>query len=437
MNQTLRPKVSADSRALVLGPEPSSPPPEEQTFIRSKLRSSLVACSAEGLVSEVVGACFGPAVVAAWGVELGASPLLLGVLWGLPHFGQVFQLPASWVTSFWGRKRVAVVVQALARQVTLPIAVLPFVDLSVAWKRAILLTLFGLSSVLSVIGHNAWLAWMGDLVPERMRGAYFGRRAAMCTAVGMGATLAVGSSLDTGHAHTLLGPVLAGVLVARSLAGAVTTALMSKQHDLPRKERPLRLVDVLLPLTDKRHRGLLTYGAAWGIATGLTASTSAVLTLRALGLGFSGLAMYAAVVALLRIVTTPFWGRTLDRIGGHPVLVLCSIGVALSSFSWMGAASGAPWLICVDALVSGLLLGGQELAIFTLPLSTAPSERRPLFAATSVMVSGVAYGLASIAGGMLIGSLSLSTMLLLSTGWRLAAAVVALRLERRAASRAR
>jgi hypothetical protein len=45
------------------------------------------------------------------------------------------------------------------------------------------------------------------------------------------------------------------------------------------------------------------------------------------------------------------------------------------------------------------------------------------------MVGGVAYGLASIVGGMLVGSLSLLTLLLLSTGWRLAAAFVALRLE--------
>lgn len=426
MNATQPTPLSTARRSLSLAP------PVDEAAPRSaqRLRKSLAACSAEGLAAEVVGACFGPAVVTAWGIELGASPLLLGVLWAVPHFGQVFQLPAAWVTTFYGRKRVAVVVQALARQVTLPIAALPFVDISVEAKRTLLVALFALSSLLSVIGHNAWLAWMGDLVPERIRGTYFGRRAAMGSAVGIAATVAVASSLDTGRTHTLLGPVLAGVLVTRSIAGAMTTALMARQHDPPRVELPPRLADIALPLADRGYRTLLAYGATWGIATGLTASIAAVLTLRTLGLGFSGIAFYAVTVAVLRIVTTPLWGRALDRVGGRRVLVLCSFGVALSSLSWVGVSYGLPWLIGLDALVCGLLIGGQELALFTLPLSTAPSDRRPLFAAASLTVTGVAYGLSSVAGGVLSGSLSLSTLLLLSTAWRLIAAFFASRLDR-------
>jgi MFS family permease len=394
-----------------------------------RLRSSLAACNAEGVAAEIVGVCFGPAVIAAWGLELGASPLLLGVLWGLPHFGQVFQLPAAWVTTFFGRKRVAVIVQALARQVTLPIAVLPFVDLSIDAKRTLLLALFALSSLLSVVGHNAWLAWMGDLVPERVRGVYFGRRTAMCTAVGTVTSLALASLLDTGRAHTLLGPVLAAVLVARSLAGAMTTALMSRQHDPPRTETRPRLADLTLPVADRGYRRLLVYGGSWGIATGLTASISAVLTLRALGLGFSGIAIHAATVAVLRVVTTPLWGRTLDRVGARPVLIVCTFGAALSSLSWLGLSWGLPWLIGIDALITGLLLGGQELAFFTLPLAAAPSGHRPLFTAASLTVCGVAYGLSSIAGGLLAGATSFSMLLLLSAVWRLVAGIVACRIR--------
>ena len=161
----------------------------------SRLRATLVTCSGEGAVAEIVGACFSSAVVTAWGVELGASPVLLGVLWGLPYFGQIFQLPGAWVTARFGRKRVAVVMNALARQALLPIAVLPFADLSIDAKRAILVALFALSSLLSILGNNAWLAWMGDLVPARVRGRYFGQRTAMCTLVATVASL--GNSLVT------------------------------------------------------------------------------------------------------------------------------------------------------------------------------------------------------------------------------------------------
>jgi hypothetical protein len=425
MNEAPFPTQSVVSESL----PPPPPPFDEGRRSPSRLRASLAACSAEGLAAEVVGACFGGAVLTAWGVELGASPILLGVLWGLPHFGQVFQLPASWVTTYFGRKRVAVVMHAIARQITLPIAALPFVQMSIDAKRAILVTLFALSSLLSVLGHNAWLAWMGDLVPARVRGAYFGRRTAMCTAIATIASLAVASALDAGRVHALLGPVLGAVLVARSIAGALTTFLMLRQHDSTREERPPALADVALPMADPAYRKLLAYRAAWGVATGLTASIAAVFTLKALGLGFFGVAVYAAIVAVLRVITTPLWGRALDRVGGRPVLVACSFGAALSSLSWVGATTGAAWLIGVDALVCGLLLGGQELAVFTLPLAAAPSERRPLFAAASVMVGGVAYGLSSVAGGVLAGALSVRTLLLLSAACRMIATLLATRLE--------
>ena len=109
MSESVRSGLSAARRFL------SMPLPLDANTHR--LRRSLAACSAEGVAAEIVGACFGPAVVTAWGLELGASPLLLAVLWSVPHFGQIFQLPAAWVTTFFGRKRVAVSVQALARHV--------------------------------------------------------------------------------------------------------------------------------------------------------------------------------------------------------------------------------------------------------------------------------------------------------------------------------
>lgn len=396
---------------------------------RASLRVTLAACTAEGLAAEVVGACFGNAVLTAWAVELGASPLLLGVLWGLPYFGQVFQVPALWLTSHLGRKRAAVLTHGVARQVTLPIAVLPFAHVSVDVKRAVVVGLFALSSLLAVLGHNAWLAWMGELVPARIRGAYFGRRTALCAIAATLASLVIAAVLDASRLRASLGVALAVILVARSVAGAISTVLMLRQHDPETPTLAPSVADFARPVADRAFRKLLAYRAAWGVATGVAASLSAVYMLRALGLGFVGVATYSAGVAVLRVVTTPLWGRMLDRAGGRRVLVACSFGAALSSLAWVFATQGSVWLIAVDALVSGLLLGGQELAVFTLPLAAAPNGRRSLYAATSVMVGGVAYGGASVAAGALADVVPLRTILVGAALWRLLAAVVATGVE--------
>jgi len=423
---------------------PSLPPPScaavaiaarSSPRARSLLRSSLDACTAEGAFAEVVGACFGNAVLAAWAVELGATPLLVGVLWALPFFSHAFQVPAVWVTSWLGRKRAAVVTSSLGRQVTLPIAVLPFVDVSLDAKRWIVVGLFALSSVLAVLAHNAWLAWMGELVPARIRGAYFGRRSAVCGLVATAASLVIAIALDAGRAHASLTYVLAAVVVARSAAGVGTTFFMLRQHDVPSPTAVPRPRDFATPVRDRAYRKLLAYRGAWGIATGLGASLSAVFMLRALGLGFVGVATYASVVAVLRLITTPMWGRTLDRAGGRRVLVACSFGAAVSSLAWVFATPTSVWLIAFDAVVSGLLLSGQELAVFTLPLSSAPSASRPVYAAASVMVGGIAYGVASVGAGALASVVSWRTLLLAAAVWRVVAAVVATTIEDQRAAR--
>lgn len=393
------------------------------------VRASLRACTTEGLVAEIVAACVGNAAVAAWAVHLGVSSVLVGVLWGLPHFGQILQLPASWVTCRFGRRRVAVVAHALSRQITLPIAILPFVAWPADEKRALLVGFFALSSVLAVVGHNAWLAWIGELVPARVRGAYFGRRAAVCAAVTTCASLCIASALDVGRSGGVLGVVLAATLLVRSAAGAATTVLMLRQHDPPGASAPPRLRDLPLPFADDAFRRLLGYRATWGVATGLTASVSALYMLRALGLGFFGVAAYSALVTALRVVTTPAWGRMLDRSGARPVLVVCSLGVTASSLLWLGVTAGHAWVLVLDAVASGLLVGGQELAVFTLPISAAPSAHRPLFGAVNVMVGGVAFGLASVVGGALAARIAFPTLVLVGVVLRLTAVVAAMRLE--------
>lgn len=212
---------------------------------------------------------------------------------------------------------------------------------------------------------------------------------------------------------------------------------MRTQHEpAAAQAAPPRLRDLLFPFTDRAYRKMLAYRGAWGTATGLTASASAVFVLEKLGLGFSGVAGYAATATALRVMTTPRWGRLLDRVGCRAVLVACTLGAAASSLSWVVATAGSAWIIGIDALACGLLLGGQELAVFALPLAATTAPRRPHFAAASVMVGGVAHGLATLVGGALAHVVTLRTLLALGVVLRIGAAVLAMAVEKPRSQRA-
>lgn len=373
----------------------------------SPTRTSLKACMAEGAVAEVIAACCGGAALAAWAFQLDASPALIGVLWGLSYFSQLFQLPAAWITSLFGRRRVAIWGHAASRLVLIGLAPLPFLPLSQPIKQGMLVGILLASALFVMVGHNAWLVWVTDLVPARIRGRFFGRRTAYATAIGTTVAVLAGLLLDRARKLGDASWTLAAMALVGWTAGLVTTWLMSKQHE-PGNERiePMRIRDVLTPLADKGWRRLLGYQMVWNGAVGLTASVAAVYMLRELHVGFVGVGIYNAMLAISRMASAPFWGRAIDRFGSRPILVLCALGAALSSALWVAAVPGWLFLIAIEAVLTGLFLAGHEVALFAIPMAIAPRSGRAVHLAAFAMVAGLAFGIASAAGGAASGFLA-------------------------------
>jgi MFS family permease len=371
------------------------------------VRRTLALSTGEGMAAEVVGACAGSAVLTAWALALGAGPVWLGLLGALPFLSQLIHLPSAWITSRLGRRRTAILAVTASRQTLLLLAPLPWLPVRPEHRLLVLLAVAGASSALGVVGNNAWTAWMGDLVPARLRGRYFGRRTALCTVAGMVASLGAGLALDRSGRIAPSGVALAGLALAASAAGAVTTWLMVKQHEPARADRfaAPRLADAFHPLRDPAARSALVFIAAWNAAIGISGAFFSVHLLGNLKLGYTLVALLSAGAAVARILSVPLWGRALDRLGARPVLVTCTFGLAAAPIFWILPTEACPWPIAFDALLSGTLLAGHALASFALPLSLAPRSERPFYLATFSATGGLAYALASAAGGALASAL--------------------------------
>lgn len=385
---------------------PAPGAPEARAASRQQLGRSLRACTWEGLFAEVVTACAGGAVLTGWAIYLEASALVAGLVVALPQMAQLCQLPAAWTTAWMGHRRACVLLVGLARQVTLPLVLLPFLPFSPGVKQAILVGVAALAAVLGVLGNNAWVAWMADLVPRRVRGRYFGRRTALCVAGGALASGAAGLWLDGARAGGLVGPALAALQLVACASGAVTTLLMRRQHDpSPGPAEAPRLAQALVPFRDPAVRGLLVYQLGWNFAVGLSASFFGLFMLRELRMGFSLVALHGAALAAARVLTAPLWGHLVDRVGARPVLVTCSFGLASVPLLWLIPREGTLWPLAIDAVVAGALWCGHGLAIFALPLSVTPRQGRPFYLAATSTVAGIAFTAAAAAGGLLVESL--------------------------------
>lgn len=381
-----------------------APDDRDTTRVKRKgVRESLRASTAEGVVADVVGAFTGGAVQTGWALYLGCSPFWIGVLGAIPFLAQVLQLPAVWVSSRFGQRRVALVCVALSRQAYLPLVVLPLLPISQGAKQLVLIAVAAIAGVLGVVGNNAWTAWMADLVPTAIRGRYFGQRTAMCTLGGTAAALFAGRLLDGAKGGE--GTILALLSLLACVAGLVTTSLMAKQHDPGDRPKDASLGGAIEALRNPRARPYLLWLVAWNGAIGITSAFIALHMLQNLRVGFTVVALHAAGIGFVRILAAPVWGRVIDRIGARPVLVACSFGIASIPGLWLLTTPDRLWPIVADCFVAGVLWSGHGLATFSMPLAMTPRDGRRMYLACFSTAAGVAFAIASATAGAVADAL--------------------------------
>ncbi len=415
--------------------------PSRVGWVRGRLRRSLVSSVFEGMTAEVVNATAGGAVLTAWALHLHASALVLGIVAALPFWSSWAQFPAAWLTSRTGSRRLAIVTVALSRQVLWPLVALPFLPLANTSKEAVLLAVSGASALLAVIGNNAWTSWMGELVPSSIQGRYFGRRTAMCTLAGAVGSLGAGAVLDFTRARGSENLGLSLLALIAGLSGTLSFFLMRRQHDPGRgPAAPFTWSTLLRPFGHRAARRLIAFLGSWNVAIGLSSAFFIVFELQDLRLAFTTLALLGIVTATLRILAAPFWGRAIDRFGARPVVVVCSALVTMIPLVWLFPTPARLWPVGVDAVLTGILWSGHNLATFQLPLSLAPREGRPFFLAAFSAAAGIPFAVAAAVGGLIAGGLprhflvlghpfaNFQALFALSFGLRLFAVALALRL---------
>ncbi|QSQ26331.1 MFS transporter [Pyxidicoccus parkwayensis] len=395
------------SSAPLLGAPPADGPGHTSARATGRLRRSMGASVVEGMFAEVFTACAGATVLTAWAIALKLGPFLVGVMTALPFFAQFVQFPAAWLTSAFGHRRVALTAVCLSRLVMFPLAVLPWLGLTFTSQQRLLLTVAGLSAVLGVVGNNAWVAWMGELVPRSVRGRFFGRRTALTTLAGTVASLAAGLLMDRLRKPDGVGLGLPLLALGACVMGVVTTLLMATQHDpAPPGVAPrLELKGALVPLKDPTSRRVLGYQVAWNAAVGVSAPFFALHSIQNLKMTFVIMALHAAAVAGVRILTAPLWGKMIDRVGSQPVLMACSLGISIIPVLWLLPSAGTLWPLLFDVLLAGSLWSGHGLAIFALPLTVAPRKGRPFYLAAFATAGGLAYSAAAAVGGAIAAAL--------------------------------
>ncbi len=345
---------------------------------------------------------FGQNYFGAYGVFLGASSLLLGLLGSLPHaLGAASQLLTdTLLRRFRSRKRLVITMVTFEALLYLPIA---FAFLYGEPKAWLLLLLVSLNLLFGVIASPAWGSWMGDLVASRERGNYFGRRNQVTGFALFLSFLVAGMILqrfgDAGAEGFLI------IFLIAFAAKAISILLLAKQDEPPFSpdETPRISLFTFLHEAQRTNSGrLVLYLAAMNFAVYLAAPLFSAYMLLSLGYDWIIFTVVTGASMLVKYLAMPLWGGASDRYGTRKTLVLASLLVSLVPFFWLFRTE--LWYLLLVQAFSGFVWAGYELASFNYLLDVTTPKTRATFLAFNNVVNGVAILLGGLLGGLLAKS---------------------------------
>jgi MFS family permease len=343
---------------------------ESQPNLRAALRRVVVAwLFGAGWMYLVSGASF-----TRYAKLLHVNNFGFGLLAAVPFVGALVQLPASFLLERYGhRKETFLWCAGLHRVLWLVIAGLPWL-LPEPWQWPGLLLAMLASTVLANISSPAWMSWMAELIPGRIRGRYFSRRVQLGQAVGLVLSFLCGLALDwpKPEEQRLMRNVISALFAVAGVSGIIDILLFLKVPDNAREStRPaLRFRDLLRgPLSDPNFRRFLGYSFTMTLATGFIGQFVWLYLFDAVGMSnVRANILLVSIPLLVGMATYPFWGRIVDRFGSKPALIAAGILVINGATSWIFVTrdSWIPGYLIV--LISTAAWSGMDIASFNLLL---------------------------------------------------------------------
>ncbi|MFA5222424.1 MAG: MFS transporter, partial [Methanoregula sp.] len=164
----------------------------KETLNDDDIQKGLSYVLRDGLATQAMVTLTSGVFLVAFGLQLGASNTVIGLLAAIPPLAELIQMPAiSVVEKVRNRRLICVGASIIARLFWVVIALSPFLFGPAAAVPVLLvaLTLYG---CISAISHCSWNSWMRDLVPQEILGSFFSRR--MSLALALGIIISLGAS---------------------------------------------------------------------------------------------------------------------------------------------------------------------------------------------------------------------------------------------------
>ncbi len=365
----------------------------------------------ESCFSTVQGG-FGEAYVSPFAVAINSSNSEIALLTSIPNLlGPLSQVVGSRLIEKYSRKKIVLFAVLGQLLIWIPIIAIAFLFWRGIWVSILPLMLIVSISVYAVLGNlgsPAWFSWMGDIVPEEIRGKYFSMRGRINGIIAVICTITSAFFLDFFKKHSLL---LLGFMIfffIAMLGRIISRELFKKQY-----EPKFKLHDgyyfsfwQFIKKAYFNNFGRFTlFRALIGFTSAIASPFFAVYMLRSLNFSYVAFMAVSISASMFTIIIMPLWGKFSDKFGNYEVIKITSILISIVPMLWLFSKSPV-YLIFVPELISGLGWAGFNLATGNYIYDCVTKEKRGIAVSYYNLIHGVGVFLGAILGAVLISKIS-------------------------------
>ncbi|MGB3977057.1 MAG: MFS transporter [bacterium] len=388
------------------------------------LRKTMKISIIEGAFAQIYMSLSGPGSVfiTRFAVLLNASPFHFGLLSAIGQLSQVFQPIGAIITRpMTSRKGMVLFFALTGRLMTLFLGILPFILFDFN-AMALFLGLFFVSTTLQAIAGNAWIAWISDSFPLRIRGRFFSVRSRYLLIIGLLTGLLAAGFIDGFEKRKIIitpqfltniflkttddTNLATGFLLLFSFAtliGVVGISILKKQPENHKSVETESLISMFsVPFKDGNFLRLLLFTCWWMLAVGIGAPFWQPFMLNKLQMSLSKVQFYGVTSTIAQLVVLKKWGKFIDRFGNKTAMAIAILLGGFNPMVWLVVSPSRYWLVYFEAVTSGIMWAGAGIVAVNFVLALAPDKRRQVYSGIHGAVSGLAMMFTMILSGWLL-----------------------------------
>ncbi len=263
--------------------------------------------------------------------------------------------------------------------------------------------LYGTISLSASMMGIAWTAWVGDFVPSRLRGRYFGTRnrlTSVSTIAFMLLSMAVLNFFEASRGAYV--GLIAVAVVGRMISIMVVHMIVSPDPTGGSVSKANWAKEITDLRTQKELLRFILFGSVAGFWLAFVGAIAALYAFNDLGATPAQFTGFSLTATISGAICVPLWGKLIDRHGAIPIIMITFFGWRIGDIGWVFITPDTLNWMYLMWFSGGAMATGYLLATFTVILKLIPKKSRSAGISLNLTATSIAGAIAPLVVGYFI-----------------------------------